>query len=88
MAVAAVDSAGQQQNVRGQIGQTKGQVMNSHSLPSEQQQRVLADNRGDLAKLVQETNALITALPDLFEKIGAGGVKPAAIKPVRAVTTN
>jgi hypothetical protein len=77
----------QQQNVRGQIGQTKGQIMNSHSLPSEQQMRVLTDGRGDLAKVIQETNALISAMPALFEKIGAGGLKPAALKPVRAVAT-
>ena len=78
----------QQQNVRGQIGQTKGQIMNSHSLPSEQQIRVLADGRGDLSKVIQETNALITTMPGLFDKIGASGLKPAALKPVRAVTTN
>jgi hypothetical protein len=75
-------------NVRGQIGQTKGQVMNSHSLPSEQQMRVLTDGRGDLAKVIQETNALITGMPGLFDKIGAGGLKPAALKPVRGITTN
>jgi hypothetical protein len=78
----------QQQNVRGQIGQTKGQIMNSHSLPSEQQMRVLTDGRGDLAKVIQETNALITSMPGLFDKIGASGLKPAALKPVRTITTN
>ena len=78
---------GQQQNVRGQIGQTKGQIMNSHSLPSEQQMRVLTDGRGDLAKVIQETNALITAMPSLFDKIGASGLKPAALKPLRPVST-
>ncbi len=79
----------QAQNVRGQIGQTKGQIMSSHSVPSEQQMRVLAEGRGDLAKVIQETNALITAMPGLFDKIGAGALKPAALKPVRPVgTTN
>jgi photosystem II stability/assembly factor-like uncharacterized protein len=78
----------QQQNVRGQIGQTKGQIMNSHSLPSEQQLRVVTDGRGDLSKVIQETNALITAMPALFDKIGASGLKPAALKPVRTITTN
>jgi hypothetical protein len=77
----------QQQNVRGQITQTKGQIQNSHSLPSEQQLRVLTEGRGDLAKVIQETNALITAMPGLFEKIGAGALKPAALKPVRPITT-
>ena len=78
---------GQPQNVRGQIGQTKGQIMNSHSLPSEQQMRVLTDGRGDLAKVIQETNALIAAIPSLFDKIGASGLKPAALKPLRPVST-
>jgi photosystem II stability/assembly factor-like uncharacterized protein len=78
---------GQQQNVRGQIGQTKGQIMNSHSLPSEQQMRVLTDGRGDLAKVIQETNALIAEIPGLFDKIGASGLKPAALKPLRPVST-
>jgi hypothetical protein len=77
----------QQQNVRGQITQTKGQIQNAHSLPSEQQLRVLTDGRGDLAKVIQETNALITAMPGLFEKIGAGALKPAPLKPVRPITT-
>ncbi len=78
---------GQQQNVRGQIGQTKGQIMGSHSLPSQQQMRVLTEGRGDLAKVIQDTNALITSMPGLFDKIGAGGLKPAPLKPVRPVTT-
>jgi hypothetical protein len=77
----------QQQNVRGQIGQTKGQIMSSHSLPTEQQMRVLSDGRGDLAKVIQETNALIAAIPGLFDKIGASGLKPAALKPLRPVST-
>ena len=55
--------------------------MNSHSLPSEQQMRVLTDGRGDLAKVIQETNALIATVPGLFDKIGASGLKPAALKP-------
>ena len=78
----------QNPNVRGQIGQTKGQIMNSHSTPSEQQMRVLTEGRGDLAKVIQETNALITSMPGLFDKIGASGLKPAALKPVRTITTN
>ncbi|HXG90665.1 MAG TPA: hypothetical protein VNJ02_20285 [Vicinamibacterales bacterium] len=77
---------GAQQNVRAQISGAKGQIQNSHSLPSEQQMRVLPDGRGDLAKVVQEVNALIAAMPGLFDKIGAGGVKPATLKPVRPVS--
>ena len=61
--------------------------MNSHSLPTEQQLRVLNEGRGDLAKVVQETNTLITTMPGLFDKIGASGLKPAALRPVRSVNT-
>ncbi|MGQ0736039.1 MAG: VPS10 domain-containing protein [Acidobacteriota bacterium] len=79
---------GQQQNVRAQVGGAKGQIMNSHSLPTEQQLRVLREGREELAKVVQDTNALIAVMPGVFDKIGAGGVKPAPLKPVRAVATN
>ena len=56
--------------------------MNSHSAPSTQQTRVLHEGREDLAKLIAETNTVITAMPGLYEKLGASGVKPAALKPV------
>ncbi|HYU80952.1 MAG TPA: hypothetical protein VEK56_18330, partial [Vicinamibacterales bacterium] len=76
---------GQQQNVRGTIGQTKGQIMNSTSLPTAQQMRSTNESREDLVKAVQDTNALIAELPALYDKLGVGGLKPAALKPVRAV---
>jgi photosystem II stability/assembly factor-like uncharacterized protein len=78
---------GGQQNVRGTIGQTKGQVMNSTSLPTAQQSRTLTESREDLAKAIQDTNALITELPSLYDKVGVSGLKPAPLKPVRAVGT-
>jgi photosystem II stability/assembly factor-like uncharacterized protein len=70
-------------NIRAQFGQTKGQIMNSHSLPSEQQTRALEQGREDLAAVVRDANALITTMSSLFDKVGAGALKPAAIKPVR-----
>ncbi len=76
---------GAQQNIRGQLGGAKGQIMGSTSLPTAQQMRVLADGRGDLATALEETNALIAAMPGLFDKIGAGALKPAALKAVRPV---
>jgi hypothetical protein len=74
-------------NVRAQLGQTKGQIMNSHSLPSEQQMTALANGREDLGKVISDTNALIATMPTLFDKIGAGALKPAALKPVRPLST-
>jgi photosystem II stability/assembly factor-like uncharacterized protein len=74
-------------NVRAQLGQTKGQITGSHSLPSEQQTRALTQGREDLSRVISDTNALITTMPALYEKIGAGALKPAALKPVRPVST-
>jgi photosystem II stability/assembly factor-like uncharacterized protein len=73
---------GQSPNIRQQLGGAKGQIMNSHSAPSVQQTRVLNEGREDLAKLIAETNTVIGAMPGLYEKLGASGVKPAALKPV------
>jgi hypothetical protein len=74
-------------NVRAQFGQTKGQIMNSHSLPSAQQMRALTQGREDLSQVITDTNALITTIPALYDKVGAGALKPAALKPVRGVST-
>ena len=70
---------GGQQNVRQQIAQLKGQVMNSTSLPTAMQLRSAGEAREDLMKAVQETNDLIAAVPQLYEKLGASGLKPIAL---------
>jgi hypothetical protein len=70
---------GGQQNVRQQVTQLKGQVMNSTSLPTAMQIRSTTEAREDLLKVVQETNDLIAAVPQLYEKLGASGLKPIAI---------
>jgi photosystem II stability/assembly factor-like uncharacterized protein len=74
-------------NVRAQLGQVKGQLMSSHSLPSEQQLRALTLGREDLAAVIRDTNTLITTIPALFDKIGASALKPPALKPVRPIST-
>jgi hypothetical protein len=73
---------GQQGNVRGQLGQVKGQVMNSTSMPTVQQVRQAGELREDLDKVIADTNALIAAVPAIYDSLGASGVKPAALKPV------
>ena len=78
---------GQNPNVRAQIGQVKGQIMGSHSLPSDQQIRALREGREDLTRAINDTNALIASVPTLFDKLGAGALKPAAVKPVRPLST-
>lgn len=73
---------GQQGNVRGALGQTKGQVMGSTSMPTAQQIRSSVELRDDLAKVLADTNDLITAVPAIYDALGAPGAKPAALKPV------
>jgi len=73
---------GQQANVRGQLGQTKGQIMNSTSMPTVQQIRVAGELREDMTKLISDTNDLIAAVPAVYDALGATGAKPAALKPV------
>ncbi|MEO8678419.1 MAG: hypothetical protein ABI665_05195 [Vicinamibacterales bacterium] len=68
---------GQNQNVRGQLGQTKGQVMGSTSMPTAQQIRTAGELREDLTKVVTDTNALITAVSALYDAVGAPNLKPA-----------
>ena len=73
VAVAVSRTSGQQ------IGQLKGQVMGSTSLPTAMQIRSTAEAREDLMKAVQDTNDLIAAVPQLYEKLGASGLKPTAL---------
>jgi hypothetical protein len=73
---------GQQANVRGQVGQVKGQIMGSTSMPTAQQTRAAAEARDDMMKIVNDTNDLIAAVPALYDALGAPGAKPAALKPV------
>ena len=76
---------GQQANVRGQLGQVKGQLMGSTSLPTAQQVRSSVELREDLTKLIADTNELIAALPAIYDALGASGAKPAALKHVGPV---
>ena len=68
--------------MRGQIGQTKGQIIGSTSLPTAQQVRSAGELREDMVKLVSDTNDLIAAVPAMYEALGATGAKPAVLKPV------
>ena len=73
---------GQQGNVRGTVGQVKGQIMASTSMPTAQQIRSAAEGRDDMMKVVNDTNDLIAAVPALYDALGAAGAKPTALKPV------
>jgi photosystem II stability/assembly factor-like uncharacterized protein len=69
-------------NVRARIGQLKAQIMGSTSPPTAMQIRSATEAREDLTKVAQEVNDLIGAVPQLYEKLGANGLKPAALKAV------
>jgi hypothetical protein len=73
---------GQQGNVRGQLGQVKGQIMGSTSMPTAQQIRSSVELREDLVKAIADTNDLITAIPAIYDALGASGAKPTALKSV------
>ena len=68
--------------MRGQLGQVKGQIMGSTSMPTAQQVRQAGELREDMDKVIADTNALIAAVPAIYDALGATGVKPAALKPV------
>jgi hypothetical protein len=72
----------QQQNVRGQLGQVKGQLMGSTSMPTQQQVRIAGELRADMEKVVADTNALVAAIPAIYDAMGASGAKPTALKPI------
>jgi hypothetical protein len=71
--------------VRAQLGQAKGQIVGSTSPATEQNLRQAREAREDLIKAVLDVNTLITDVPAVYDKVGAGGLKPPALKPVRAV---
>lgn len=70
-------------NVRARIGQLKGQIMGSTSAPTAMQVRTATEAREDLTKVVQEVNELIAAVPQLYDKLGASGLKPAGLTPIK-----
>jgi photosystem II stability/assembly factor-like uncharacterized protein len=77
---------GGQQNVRGQIGGAKNQIMASTSLPTAVQLRTARDAREDLAKLVEEINAVIaTDMPALEKMLADQGIRGVQVKPIGAV---
>ena len=77
------------QAVRSQISQVKGQVMASTSAPTEMQTRALRELREDLAKVVADTNAIITTvMPGIYKTLGDHNLQPATLKPLRTITSS
>jgi hypothetical protein len=78
---------GGSQNVRARLGQLKGSIMGSTSLPTETQMRMIGESRAALSKAIDEANGLIARLPALYEQLARGGIYPVAPKPIRGITT-
>ena len=57
--------------------------MASTTLPTTMQIRSATEAREDLTKIVQEVNDLITAVPQIYDKLGASGLKPGGLAPIK-----
>jgi hypothetical protein len=74
-------------NVRGRVGQLKGQIMNSTSLPTETQVRVSGELRAVAAKAIDEVNAAVAKFPALYKELAASGMYPMPLKPIGKIPT-
>ena len=73
---------GNTENLRGRIGQIKGQVMASTALPTNTQVMQIREVRGQLPGLIDQANAVVAKVPGLVKSmIGSGTLFP-PIKPV------
>ncbi len=73
---------GNPENLRGRIGQLKGQVMQSTAIPTNTQMMQVRDVRGQLPGLIDSANAVVAKVPGLVkDMVGSGTLFP-AIKPV------
>jgi photosystem II stability/assembly factor-like uncharacterized protein len=75
------------QNVRGRIGQLKGSIMASTSLPTETQTRQVSESRQALAKTIDEVNAVIARAGALYKQLAAANFLMEVPQPVRALRT-
>ena len=76
------------QNIRGRVGQLKGAIMNSTSLPTETQTRMLGEVRAASTKLVDEVNAAVAKFPALYRELANSGMYPVPLKPIGKVSTS
>jgi photosystem II stability/assembly factor-like uncharacterized protein len=74
-------------NVRGRVGQLKGQIMNSTSLPTETQVRVSGEVRTLASKVIDDVNAAVAKFPSLYKELAASGMYPMPLKPIGKIPT-
>jgi photosystem II stability/assembly factor-like uncharacterized protein len=73
---------GNTENLRGRIGQVKGQVMASTAMPTNTQMMQIREMRAALPGLIDQANAVVAKVPGLVKNLlGTGAIFP-AIKPV------
>ncbi|MEO8681060.1 MAG: hypothetical protein ABI665_18565, partial [Vicinamibacterales bacterium] len=70
------------ENVRGRIGQLKGQVMGSTALPTNTQLMQIRETKAALPGLIDQANAAVAKLPAVVKDMVGGGALFPAIKPV------
>jgi photosystem II stability/assembly factor-like uncharacterized protein len=76
------------QNVRGRVGQLKAAIMNSTSLPTETQTRMIGEVRAASTTLVDDVNAAVAKFPALYRELAASGLYPMPLKPIGKVSTS
>lgn len=73
----------------GSAAQVKGQIILSTSAPTEMQVRAARDAREDLAKVIDDTNAIIsTVMPGLYRTLAENNLQPPLLKPLRTITSS
>jgi photosystem II stability/assembly factor-like uncharacterized protein len=75
-------------NVRGRVGQLKGQIMGSTSLPTETQTRMTGEVRTAASKVIDEVNAAVAKFPALYKELATSGMYPMPLKPIGKVSTS
>ena len=73
---------GNTENLRGRIGQIKGQVMASTAQPTNTQVMQVRDVRAQLPGLIDQANAVVAKVPGLVKSMIGSGTLFAPIKPV------
>ena len=73
---------GNTENVRGRIGQLKGAIIGSTSVPTNTQLQQIREVKAALPVVIEQANAVAAKLPALVkEMLGAGAIFP-ALKPI------
>jgi hypothetical protein len=73
---------GNTENLRGRIGQLKGQIMQSTAAPTNTQIMQVRDVRASLPGLIDQSNAVVAKVPALVKDLMGSGALFPAIKPV------